>query len=69
MTASLTEDDWRRVFALRCKSKRGEALSPAETKLVTRAWRADAARYAAMNPSIFNETAPFGAVLRKSKNL
>lgn len=53
--------NWDRVFEIRCKSKRGEALSDAERDLFTRAYAADPKRYAAMDDDVFEATKPFGA--------
>lgn len=58
---TLDEHEWRKVFELRCKSKRGHGLSENEQALVERAYRADPARYAAMNGEVFQATLPFGA--------
>lgn len=61
----LDDDGWRKVFDLCCKSKRGGGLTPDETAFVTRAWREDPDRYKALQPRVFDETAPFGSVSRK----
>lgn len=60
----LTDEDWLKVFELRCKSKRGERLSGAEQRLVERAFRADETRYAALEPDVFDATVPFGSNVR-----
>lgn len=56
-----TEEEWARLFEIRCKAKRGEFLSEAERELVGRTYRADRVRYAAMEASVFEATKPFGA--------
>ena len=60
----LTEAEWRRVFDLRCKSKRGEYLSPEDRALTTRAWNEDEKRYGDMEADVFNATVPFGSTVR-----
>lgn len=61
---TLTEDEWRQVFQLRCKSKRGESLSKEERRLVDDAWKSDEKRYSAMEPDVFDATVPFGSAAR-----
>lgn len=60
----LTEDEWRRVFQFRCKSKRGETLSKEERKLVDEAYASDKKRYGKMEPDVFDATVPFGSNVR-----
>jgi|EndMetStandDraft_4_1072995.scaffolds.fasta_scaffold00912_3 hypothetical protein len=62
--SKLTDADWRQVFQLRCKSKRGEALTSQESALVERAYEEDEARYGSMEPDVFNATVPFGSGAR-----
>lgn len=59
--APLTDRDWERVFALRCRSKRGEYVSDEDRALLVAAHAADPDRYAGLNDDIFRATAPFGA--------
>lgn len=61
---NLTEDDWRKVFELRCRSKRGQRLSDEEQTLVDAAYRQDRKRYGALEPDIFDATVPFGSAAR-----
>ncbi len=61
----MTDAEWEAVFRLRCRSKRGERLSRDDQARCEAAYAVDPARYAAMNDSIFNETAPFGAKVRR----
>lgn len=60
----LTEDDWRKVFEYRCRSKRGQRLFDDEKALVDAAYRQDRKRYAAMEPDVFDATVPFGSAAR-----
>jgi hypothetical protein len=62
---SLTEGEWRKVFAARCKSKQGQELSKEERNLVDAAYKADGQRYGAMDIDVFNATVPFGSTVRK----
>ena len=64
----LTGSEWREVFQLRCKSKRGEELSREERALVDAAYREDEKRYGAMEDDVFNATVPFGSSVRRKKN-
>ena len=57
----LSDDAWRDVFRLRCRSKQGITLEPHERRLIIAAYREDAKRYADMNDAIFIATKPFGA--------
>jgi len=63
----LTEAEWEKVFRIRCKSKRGQALSDEERDLVDRAFRQDRDRYADEEVDVFNETVPFGSSARREK--
>lgn len=58
----LSEEDWLRVYKLRCRNKRGETLSQEESALCEAAYKADSNRYAAMNDPILVATAPFGSI-------
>lgn len=62
--ANLTEYDWHKVFALRCRSKLGKQLSDEEQALVDAAYRQDRKRYGAMDPDVFDATVPFGSAAR-----
>ncbi len=63
---SLTEEEWRRVFDLRCRAKRGEHLSPENFRLVRDAYASDAARYKALDGPVFDATVPFGSAAKWS---
>lgn len=58
------EINWSKVFDVRCRSKRGERLTPEEQEFCRRAYEADPKRYAAMNADVFNETVPAGSTAR-----
>lgn len=61
----LTDADWTRVFDLRCRSKRGEYLTPEQITLCRTAWKSDPERYAKIGDDAFNATVPFGSSIRK----
>ena len=63
----LTEAQWREVFRLRCKSKRGDELSKDERALLDAAFAQDEERYDALSPAVFNATVPFGSNARWGK--
>lgn len=52
---------WSKVFDLRCRSKRGEHLSPEHQALCAAAFKDDPKRYNAMGDKVFEATKPFGA--------
>lgn len=54
--------EWSRVFELRCRSKRGEHLSPEDLALCKSAFISDPERYSTMTEQVFNATKPFGAL-------
>lgn len=58
-------ESWRKVFAIRCRSKRGEAITPAELRLCSRARREEPTRYEKMEVDVFNATVPFGSNVRR----
>lgn len=62
---ALTEAEWRRVFDLRCLSKRGTPATDEESRdLINRAYREDPDRYSAMNGDVFDATVPVGSNVR-----
>lgn len=63
----LTEAQWREVFAIRCRSKRGEPITKAELALCTRAMKEDEPRYSKMDADVFDATVPFGSNVRASR--
>jgi hypothetical protein len=60
----LTEDDWAKVFQLRCRSKQGLELSEEDRALTDAAYSEDPERYKALEPDVFDATVPFGSVAR-----
>lgn len=64
MSNELPFDVRSRLFELRCKSKRGEYLTPEDMKFLEDCWKKWPVEYKAMEREVFVETAPFG-----SKNL
>jgi hypothetical protein len=60
----LSDDDWARVFAVRCLSKDGKPISKADRRLCDAAFDGDEARYTAMDKDVFNATVPFGSNVR-----
>ena len=62
--ARLTEEAWRRVFQLRCKSKQGQQLDTDDRVLIDAAFAEDPRRYGAMDADVFNATVPFGSGAR-----
>jgi hypothetical protein len=60
----LTEDQWREVFRLRCKSKRGDRLDKLEQRLVEKSFKEDFDRYGRMEADVFDATVPFGSSAR-----
>lgn len=63
----LTEAEWGRVFDVRCRSKRGEALSDDDRALIGAAFASDKGRYAAMNGDVFDATVPAGSAARSRR--
>jgi len=61
---TLTEEQWRTVFELRCRSKRGQRLAAVEQALVDAAYRQNRRRYGAMEADVFDATVPFGSQAR-----
>ena len=61
MTTELTDDQWREVFGIRCRSKRGEPITQTELRLCERAMWSDEARYSAEEADVFDATVPFGS--------
>lgn len=55
------EIDWDRIFAIQCRSKRGERLSDGELDEIQRAYEEDPDRYSSFSDRVFEATKPFGA--------
>lgn len=64
VVSKLTDQQWREVFRLRCKSKLGGELSKVERTLVDAAYREDEERYGDMEPDVFDATVPTGSSAR-----
>jgi hypothetical protein len=60
-TVVMPPDVRRRLFELRCKSKRGELSASADIAFLEDCWRKWPAEYEAMNREVFMATAPFGS--------
>lgn len=61
----LSEAEWREVFHVRRRSKRGERLTDADRDLLDAASKSDPKRYAALEGDVFDATVPFGSAARK----
>jgi hypothetical protein len=61
---TLTDGEWRDVFAACCRSKRGEWLSEKDRALVDAAFASDPKRYSDMQPDVFDATVPAGSTAR-----
>lgn len=63
----LTDEEWRQVFAIRCRSKEGRPISKEERSLCDAAFKSDESRYGEMEADVFNATVPFGSNVRWRK--
>lgn len=54
----LSEFDWNRVFALRCRAKMGQSLLMSESQLIQRAMRQDRLRFEAMSAAVSKVAGP-----------
>ena len=61
MNEKMPPDVRRKLFDIRCRSKRGEYLSEEERKLISLCWSRWPEDYRAMEAEVFEETKPFGA--------
>jgi hypothetical protein len=57
----LTEEEWRRLFQMRCRSKQGQELSKKDRALMHAAFKEDPDRYGSMEADVFDATVPFGS--------
>lgn len=62
--SKLTDESWRKVFAIRCRSKQGQPVTSAELGMCGRAMREDPARYKTMEADVFDATVPFGSTAK-----
>lgn len=60
----LTDEIWRKVFSIRCRSKQGQTITPAELDLCKQAMREDRTRYDTMGTDVFDATVPFGSTTK-----
>lgn len=58
----LTEEEKARLFELRKRSKQGEKLAGFELKFVQRCYSIDSEYFDKIEPRVFEETKPFGAL-------
>lgn len=65
MNKPLTEQQWREVFTIRCRSKQGHPLTDAEQALIHKAFQSDPKRYKGLDHQVFVATAPFGSVIKE----
>ncbi len=54
-------DERKRLFEVRCKSKRGGQLTPQEVRFLDQCYRRYREQYRAMEQAVFDATKPFGA--------
>jgi hypothetical protein len=58
---TIPRETHRRMFDLRCKSKRGGYLSPEEFDFLQDCYRKWPIEYQALQQAVFEETKPFGS--------
>lgn len=63
----LTDESWRQVFAIRCRSKQGQPIALSEQGLCMRAMREDLDRYNKLTADVFDATVPFGSTVRAKR--
>lgn len=59
----MPEDTRRKLFDIRCRSKRGAHLAPEEIRFLSECFAKWPKQYEAMGRLVFEETAPFGSRL------
>lgn len=64
---ALTEAQWKDVFAIRCRSRRGERIQPAKLALCSRAMAEDQKRYDETEADVFDATVPFGSNVKANR--
>lgn len=62
LTKEMTQAERERLFDLRCRSKRGEYLSPEDVSFLESMWKQFPEQYSAMQPEVFEATKPFGSI-------
>lgn len=60
----LTDENWRNVFSIRCRSKQGHPITPVVQSLCMQAIREDSIRYETMSADVFDATVPFGSTTK-----
>ena len=63
----LTDEQWSRVYQLRCRAKQGQHLAPDDLAFLEVAFKEDGTRYGAMDVDVFNATVPFGSAVRRKR--
>lgn len=63
----LTVAEWREVFRVRCKSRRGDGMTEDERRLIGRAFAEDPRRYAGLDADVFDATVPAGSTARAKR--
>ena len=58
----MKEEDKKKTFKLKCKSKRGEQLTKKEAKYLQKMFAEYPNEYSDMESEVFQETKPFGSV-------
>ncbi len=61
MSDVMPPGDYERLFQLRCRSKRGEYISPDDFAFLEMCWKKWPAQYSEMRDRVFEETKPFGS--------
>lgn len=61
MSEPMPPDVRRKLFDIRCRSKRGEYLSEQDRRMISECWSRWPDDYRAMEREVFEETKPFGA--------
>lgn len=59
--SDMPNESRRRLFDLRCRSKRGEYLRPEDITFLDDCWKRWPIQYASMSGLVFEETKPFGS--------
>jgi hypothetical protein len=62
---SISEAEWQHVFSIRCRAKRGSAISSRELAFCEKARDQDPDRYRAMEAAVFNATVPAGSTAKR----
>lgn len=60
-TRAMTCAEKERLFDLRCRSKRGEYISPEDFKFLEHCWKTWPIEYSLLQGKVFEATKPFGS--------